>query len=536
MEIPYTQMLKQRVQDTIVLWEKHDQLSHKDMFLFFHSLKGTAGTVGLHEWSIKAERLIHLFEQTNEAIVPSLLKDMVLHELKSLLIMDEQKLGLAEVASTGEKKYIVLIIDNDIEFVSLVKETLEKEDISVLVAPTAKKGLEIFFTFQPNFILMDLRLTDDNGFNVLKQISPQARQHFIPIAITTSSATKENGKLAYELGATDFIEKPMDIDIFVPYVKSRIQNKEKILQYIGTDELTGALNRKQLTSTTPYHIQMHNLLGKPLSIAMLDLDHFKKVNDTYGHLVGDDVLKCFAKTIQDECDQNELLYRYGGEEFTLLFLNKTADEAKKRVEKFRSLFSKKQSDNLTLQSHVTFSAGISSLQHNQTHIQQMLEEADYALYQSKHAGRNCTTVFKKDVKPSIHKNRLHISIIDDDLIVRNLLTSQFSKWQHPRFEVIVSEYESGTDFVNSSWYHEGQDHILLLDFLMPNMTGVEVIEYVRSNFPSNSVLISMLSAQKEEEKILQALHLGADDYLLKPFHTKEVIMRIQRLAERLFLS
>ncbi|WP_017378857.1 diguanylate cyclase [Paenisporosarcina sp. TG-14] len=533
----YSQMLKQRVKDTVVLWESQEQLSNKDMFQFFHSLKGTAGTVGLHEWSEIAGKLLYLFEETSEDLVSSKLRNTALQKMKNLLIEDEQLVAHSEVVSTLlEEKYFVLIIDNDIEFVRLVKDTLETENIGVLIAPTAKKGLEMFFTLQPNFVLIDLLLPDDNGFNILKQISAQARQHFIPLAITSSNKTKEAAKEAYELGATDFIGKPLDIDIFVPYVNNRIQNKEKILHSIATDELTGAFNRKQLTSSAPYHIQMHKQLGKPLSIAMLDLDNFKKVNDTYGHLVGDEVLKEFAKAIQNECDQNEILFRYGGEEFTILFLNKTADEADKRVNLFRKAISAKYFSSTANPFKMTFSVGISCLHNNQTHIKQLLEEADYALYQSKHSGRNCTTLFTEEKVPMIHKRSLNIFIIDDDPIVGTLLVSQFLNWHHPRFEIIVTAINDGREFVGSNWYHEGQDHILLLDSLMPSMSGIEVLDHVRTNYPSKNVLISMLSAQKEEEKILQALHLGADDYLLKPFHTKEVILRIQRLAERLFLS
>lgn len=529
-------MLRQRVKDTISLWENSQQLSHEEIYRFFHSLKGTSGTVGLHEWSKVAEQLVDLYDQTNKETVSSELRKIALDGLKSLLIQDERLLAQAEVASTLEKKYFVLIIDDDIAFVNLIKETLEQVGITVLIASTAKKGLEMFFTLQPNFVLIDLLGEDDNGFNILKQISPEARQQFIPVAIVTATATKVNRKLAYELGATDFIGKPLDIDIFVPYVKNRIQNKEIILQSIATDELTGAFNRKQLTSIAPYHIELHKQLGKPLSVAMLDLDHFKKINDTYGHLVGDEVLKNFAKIIQNECDKSEILYRYGGEEFTLLFLNKTAEEAKTRIETFRSLISQTYYPTSTTSFSITFSAGIASLKNNQTHIKQLIEEADHALYQSKHMGRNRTTLYIEKQLPVILKQPLHVAIIDDDSIVRNLLVSQFLEWQHPMFELTVVDYESGKEFTSSEWYHEGQNHIVILDSLMPQMSGIEVLKHVRGTYPSKNVLISMISAQKEEENILQALIQGADDYLLKPFYPKEVIMRIQRLAERLFLS
>ncbi|MDX1770167.1 MAG: diguanylate cyclase [Planococcaceae bacterium] len=536
MEKSYSQMLTQRIEKMVESWEKCEQVSHTEMYRFFHGLKGTAGSIGLMEWSNVAEDLTHLYHHQDESHVSDFLRVTAIEEMKKLIVPDDKLLADAEVASSSEKKFFMLLIDQDIDFVTLVKETMEKEGINVLIAPTAKKGMEMFFTLQPNFVLIDLSLPDEDGLNVLKQIASQARQQFIPIAITSSNATKHKAKLAYELDATDFIGKPLDMDIFIPFVKNRILNKEKILQFITKDELTGAYNRKHLTSTAPYHIQMHLQLGNALSLAMIDLDHFKKVNDTYGHLMGDDVLKVFAQTIHEECESDELLFRYGGEEFTILFLNKTGAEAEARLTKIKMAFTEKVFLHGTSPFQVTFSAGISMLKPNQTQLTELLDEADYALYQSKHNGRNRITLFAEKGVIELHKRPLNIAIIDDDVIVRNLIHSHFSNWKHPRFEVVINEYSDGLDFLNSDWFHEGEDHVLLLDSQMPNVMGVEVIENVREIYPAKNVLITMLSAQKDEEKILQALQLGADDYLLKPFHTREVIMRIQRLAERLFLS
>ncbi|MDX1807160.1 MAG: response regulator, partial [Paenisporosarcina sp.] len=245
MKKSYQEMLIKRIQDTILQWENQQQITQDEMYRFFHGIKGTAGSIGLSTWSLVADKQLDHFHQHSQDAVSQSLKASALQSISNLLMEDEQIVTKSQMSATLDKNYVILIIDDDIIFVSNLKEILENEGITVFVAPTAKKGLELFFTLQPNFVLIDLHLHNEDGFNILKQISSQAMHQFIPIAVVTSHASKENLALAYELGTTDFIGKPLDFEKFIPYVKNRIQFKEKILHSISTDELTGAFNRKQ---------------------------------------------------------------------------------------------------------------------------------------------------------------------------------------------------------------------------------------------------------------------------------------------------
>jgi hypothetical protein len=130
-------------------WEKCEQVSHTEMYRFFHGLKCTAGSIGLMEWSNVAEDLTHLYHQQDESHVSESLRKTAIEEMKKLIIPDDKLLADAEVASSIEKKFFMLLIDQDIDFVTLVKETMEKEGINVLLLRQRKKDGNVF-AIQPN--------------------------------------------------------------------------------------------------------------------------------------------------------------------------------------------------------------------------------------------------------------------------------------------------------------------------------------------------------------------------------------------------
>jgi len=156
---------------------------------------------------------------------------------------------------------------------------------------------------------------------------------------------------------------------------------------IQVDGLTGVANRRT------FDLLMNEYVNKkiPFSIILLDIDKFKKVNDTYGHLVGDDVLKYLSAMMLEEATEDDLCFRYGGEEFGLLLLGRDEEEAFGVAESLRTKVAKTNSPT----GHpITISLGVTSLRENDEHPKQLIDRADFALYQSKANGRNQSTLFK----------------------------------------------------------------------------------------------------------------------------------------------
>lgn len=153
------------------------------------------------------------------------------------------------------------------------------------------------------------------------------------------------------------------------------------------DDLTGLINRSHMSDMLDYYLQRHDRSGEVFSIALLDLDFFKRINDTHGHSVGDEVLKAFAHAIRDTLREVDLAARWGGEEFLVLCPQSNVDQARLGLERLRAHFSEQAASAMAPTLRATFSAGIVSPRAKET-LSMLLERADQALYTAKSAGRN----------------------------------------------------------------------------------------------------------------------------------------------------
>jgi len=170
--------------------------------------------------------------------------------------------------------------------------------------------------------------------------------------------------------------------------RSRLaESLEQMRQLASHDELTRTLNRRSLLAMLEQERSRAARSGEPFSVALFDLDHFKQVNDTHGHAVGDDVLRAFAKTAHAGMRDSDVFGRYGGEEFMLILGATAPQEALAPVERIRSAFARREWDELAPGLRVTVSAGIAGHRVGEP-LAQLLGRADGALYDAKHAGRN----------------------------------------------------------------------------------------------------------------------------------------------------
>lgn len=421
---------------------------------------------------------------------------------------------------------LILLIDPDIDFVMDMKDSFDRHGITILIATTATKGMECFHTVNPDFVFIEANLPDKSGFDVLIEIEDTARKRDIQTAIISSENLKENRIRTYELGAIDFISKPIDLDIFIPFILNRVSYRKSIANKLLVDELTGAYNRKQFGITKSSLTNRYKISNELFSVALIDFDFFKEFNKLNGHQKGNEVLCSFVQIAQRTLRTKMDVFRFGSDEFVLLIRHKPAQEAEGIVEEIA--FQMKKLWN------VTFSAGITEWSAS-THIDEaLLLRADHALQEAKKAGRNVLRVYDEHSVAFPRANRLIIHIVDDDAMVRALLERQFSAWNTNVFDVSVNSYKDGFEFTESGWYTPQDFHVVILDGVMPKMDGLEVLHIVKKNVQSERVLIVMLTGRKNNQDILHALNSGADDYMLKPFHPQEVLARVQRLANRLF--
>lgn len=181
---------------------------------------------------------------------------------------------------------------------------------------------------------------------------------------------------------------------------NNIEMYEKVEELSNIDGLTGLYNRRYFQLTIDRMVGESSRTGTPLSMIMLDIDHFKKVNDTYGHKAGDDVIRFISRTVKNNVRKVDVAARYGGEEFVVLLHNTNADGAKRLAEKIRILVKDASINADGSQLNVTSSFGVSAYPSVSMSSGQLVKDSDVALYFSKENGRNQVTVFSKELEQS----------------------------------------------------------------------------------------------------------------------------------------
>ncbi|WP_410514910.1 diguanylate cyclase [Paenibacillus sp. BR2-3] len=535
----YKDLVERRTKQTLQEWSEQSVVKEKDIYRFLHNLKGTAGTVGLKAVEDLADSTMLFFsdkslkewsvEEWGDYLYPFL---TIFDESHKALMISENHPGGAGFSSANPQ-HEILVIEDDVELVAYLKESLERQSYFVSIALSAERGLKIFYERKPDLILLDILLPDQSGIEVLNQIIGKAKKERIPIIIISGEHSKEIQMNAYSLGVMDYVPKPIDIDLFLTLIRNRFELKNEWQKSIIVDELTGAFNRKHFNQTMKQLMSDYKRTNRTFSLAMIDLDYFKKVNDTYGHLIGDEVLQSFAEEVQNSIRAEDSFCRYGGEEFALFLPNTYAASALMVIQRIQERFSSREFYAKNETFHVTFSCGIAEITNPEEDANNLVWEADQALYASKHNGRNLTTLYNDHLSANKTESILNVIIVDDDPLIRRIVTSHFSAWVPAnKSRVNTSSYSNGLDFLHSDWYSVNEKYIILLDGVMPDLDGIEVLERIRDKYPAVNILVIMLTGRKNQADIVYALQTGADDYVIKPFHMKELLLRIERLALR----
>ena len=293
-----------------------------------------------------------------------------------------------------ENPYHVLIVDDDQEQVSYYALLLQQAGMITSVASDPMKVLSVLVESKPDLILMDIYMPGCSGTELTRLLRQHDAFITIPIIFLTFESSKERQLSAIRQGGDDFLTKPIKAENLISVVSLRAQRNRNLRYFMERDSLTGLLNHSNLKEQLQREVMRCSRTSLPLSFAMIDADHFKKVNDTYGHLTGDRVLKSLARILQDRLRRTDILGRYGGEEFGVILLNTDAEKAVSIMDEIRANFSRVIHHAEHQEFSVTFSCGIASFP-SVKNAAQLNEASDEALYAAKESGRNRVLHFDK---------------------------------------------------------------------------------------------------------------------------------------------
>ena len=281
----------------------------------------------------------------------------------------------------------VLIIEDDENVARFYAESLNAAGMTATLLSNPAGLAQALSESKPDLILMDLYLPVCDGIELASLIRQQDAYVSVPIVFLSSETAEEQPLLALKHGADDYLTKPVDPARLISVVRSRARRASVLREQIDHDSLTGLLNHGKLEERLELELLRARRLGQPLAFAMIDLDHFKSVNDNHGHAAGDHVLRALSRLLEGRLRRTDVAGRYGGEEFAVILTDTDGPSALRILESLREDFAGLKHIVDTASFHVTFSCGIADYPAH-SNASSLRAAADTALYYAKRRGRN----------------------------------------------------------------------------------------------------------------------------------------------------
>jgi diguanylate cyclase (GGDEF)-like protein len=294
----------------------------------------------------------------------------------------------------------VLVVDDSLTHLKLLEQTLSREFNKVHMARNGREALAIFDREQPAFVITDYEMPDLTGFEICQRIRA-TQASYAYIIMVTSIADKENIVKGLAAGADDYLTKPIHPEELLARVKvgrrlidltRQLEEKNRLLEQAAlTDELTGLPNRRAIESWAKHQLAAAARHGFSFWVVLIDLDHFKRINDTYGHDAGDTVLKGFGEILKSSTRSSDISGRIGGEEFLHVVTHAGEEHLPMIIERTRTKLAARTFSLGGAEVTVTASFGVAGFAGGgdaQPGFVELISRADRALYRAKQGGRN----------------------------------------------------------------------------------------------------------------------------------------------------
>ncbi len=342
----------------------------------------------------------------------------------------------------ARSKQNILVIDDTYSSLLIVESMLEPTGARVFLASSAEEARKVLKRHDLAMIFLDIIMPDISGYDLAEEIHDRQRTRYVPIILMTAQNIDNEDLLkGYKYGVVDILSKPLmpeivlhKANVFLQIDKqsSIIKKQQKDLKsafkrlqdFARHDQLTGLFNREQITSTLARLIGRGKALKLNLAVLFLDLDHFKVINDSYGHAAGDLLLRCIAKRLKDRIREGDYVARLGGDEFCIVLNNLESPNTASQIS-LRILEDLSKPHNINSHEIVTSSSiGIAIYDGSQKTASELLKNADAAMYLAKSKGRSQYAYFSEELERDAIM-RIELGAKLKNAIINNQLETYF---------------------------------------------------------------------------------------------------------------
>lgn len=282
----------------------------------------------------------------------------------------------------------VLLVDDSRAQALLTERTLNAAVILTRVVNNPTHALRELEDFNPDLIMLDMYMPECSGPELARMIRQCERFDSVPIIYLSGEDNLEKQLQAMRHGADDFLTKPVAAAHLVATVRNRLFRSRSLKARMVRDSLTGLYNHTYILQLLEEACVQSQRSGRPLSVVMVDIDHFKQINDSYGHPMGDRVIKSLALLLKQRLRKTDMIGRYGGEEFLLVLPGADQEQAIKVADELRERFVQMTFQAAGQAFSSSLSAGVTACQPDLGSCMDWVSLADEALYRAKQQGRN----------------------------------------------------------------------------------------------------------------------------------------------------
>jgi diguanylate cyclase (GGDEF)-like protein len=420
----------------------------------------------------------------------------------------------------------VLVVDDDPVVLAEAGRLLETAGVQVRTLADPTRLWEALEEHSPHVVVLDVDMPLVNGIELCRVMRNDSRWSSTPVVFLTSSTNPATVQRVFAAGADDFVAKPIVGPELVTRITNRLERVRLHKALADTDPLTGVANRRRSEELMGQLLHLAARQDQPLSLAVIDLDHFKRVNDQWGHGTGDEVLRRVARLLERSFRAEDVVARWGGEEFVVAMFGMDRDDGVQRIAEVLEVLRGERFDGGGEgPERVTFSGGVAQFPMDGAELQILYRAADAALYQAKEAGRDRvlpTGWTPEHPGPAEH---VDVLVVEDDHTLARLL-----------------QHALETRGYRSLWIEDGREaaelltgsrprlraRVVLMDVDLPGMDGHALLRTLARERVLERTRVIVLTVRSHESEVVQALDEGAFDHVAKPFSVPILLQRVRR--------
>lgn len=422
------------------------------------------------------------------------------------------------VAVAGAPWVQILLVDSDSSRCPALVEQLGRSDQTIVSAATGAEALALLQTHEFAILLITVELSDMDGRDLLCRIRASPETTGTPVLMLGIGSERALRAECIALGGDAYIPQPWGPAEIDDMIGARLARRAERSAQAGQDRLTGSLNRSAFHARASEALSNAAALDEPVSLALIDLDHFTEVNEAFGWDAGDQVLRSIGQTLREDSDGNRIVGRVGGGDFAVLLMDADRERAVTEVaEVLESVRNKAFQSAEGERFHVTFTASVVQIGPFDT-LGNALARAG-RIVRSSYAARGNRVLadgaLQSEGKPTI-------LLAEDDELISSVVVNRLER---EGFEVaLCTDGDAALERALA-----GPVSLIITNVNLPGMDGFTLVERLRNIPPADRTPVVFLTSRGRQEDLVRGFELGADDYMVKPFSPTELVARVHRL-------